>query len=104
MIAAIRAIGLLEGLSSLILYFVAMPMKYLWQSISKENFFAIGMGHGVLFTVYAVIVTIAVIMGRLPGRWWVYLAIASIVPFGPFVADRRLKSRQPSPTSSNSLQ
>ena len=45
-----RSIALLEGISTLALYFFAMPMKYIaGDPIYVKN---IGMAHGVLFMLY----------------------------------------------------
>jgi integral membrane protein len=94
MIPLVRLTGFVEGLSALALYFIAMPMKHIWQTIDKDTFYTVGMAHGVLFTLYALIVTAAVLMRALPWKWWWILAAASIVPFGTFWADAKLKRLQ----------
>ncbi|CAN5615963.1 DUF3817 domain-containing protein [soil metagenome] len=101
LIGYVRAVGFIEGCSALVLYFIAMPLQHIWNAIDREIFFAIGMTHGVLFVIYAIIVTAAVLMGKLTWKWWFILAAASIVPFGPFLADRKLKRVEatPSPAS-----
>jgi integral membrane protein len=50
MIKSFRSIALLEGISTLALYFFAMPMKYIANDpIYVKN---IGMAHGILFMLY----------------------------------------------------
>ncbi len=84
----LRIIGFLEGLSFILLVGVAMPLKYLggYQHATWD----IGMIHGVLFITYL----IAVIPAKISLNWnltttfWVM--IASLLPFGTFVAEYRL--------------
>ena len=52
MIKSLRLLALLEGLSLLSLFFVAMPLKYIWDK--PEMVPSVGMAHGVLFVMYAV--------------------------------------------------
>lgn len=49
-IKALRLVGFLEGLSFLLLVFIAMPMKYIWDQPLLVKY--VGMGHGVLFIVF----------------------------------------------------
>jgi integral membrane protein len=79
-----------EGISLLILLFIAMPLKYIWDDPSWVRM--VGMIHGVLFVAYV--------------AWaiWVYLElkwslktlalviIASIIPFGTFYVEKRYLS------------
>ncbi len=88
-ISRLRAIGIVEGISFLILLFIAMPLKYLMQKPQAVS--VVGMAHGVLFLVFLV----ALIDAKLAHRWGAKKALvpflASLIPFGPFVIDRRLK-------------
>lgn len=93
MINQLRIIGFVEGVSYLVLLFVAMPLKYLagWPDAVR----VVGMAHGVLFMMFVVWV---LIVGR-QSRWrfsrYMCAGVASVVPFGTFVFDRTL--RQPHP-------
>ncbi len=85
----LRGLGLMEGLSSIALFFIAMPLKYL--AGLPEAVRIVGMLHGILFILY-VIAGVRVAQTR----HWSFLRIAkliaaSIVPFGPFVFDRSLR-------------
>lgn len=87
-LARLRAIGLLEGLSFVVLLGVAMPLKYL--AGMPEMVRVVGMAHGVLFLLFVAAALQAALERRWPlGRLALALA-ASVVPFGPFVLDARL--------------
>jgi hypothetical protein len=45
MIPWVRGVGFAEGVSAFALFFVAMPLKHIWQAIGKEEFFWIGLIH-----------------------------------------------------------
>jgi integral membrane protein len=87
-IGRLRIIGFLEGLSYLILIGIAMPLKYLG---GYENAtWDIGMIHGVLFISYI----IAVVPVWISLKWSLattfWAMIASLVPFGTFIADYKI--------------
>ena len=88
----LRWVGNAEGISFLVLLFIAMPLKYVFNlpMAVKVN----GWIHGVLFVVYifAVLRTAYLIK-------WNYLRVgialaASLIPFATFVLDRKLKRNQ----------
>jgi len=87
-IGRLRIIGFLEGVSFLLLMFVAMPLKYYWgyEHATQD----IGMAHGVLFIGYV----IAVFPVRKDLKWsnktTLLVLLASIIPLGTFVADHKL--------------
>lgn len=80
-------VSILEGLSFLLLLFIAMPLKYLLdQPAMVEN---IGMAHGILFIAYVV----GAIYLFKPMNWnfkelFIILG-CSLVPFGPFYVERK---------------
>lgn len=88
-IGRLRLAGLAEGTSYLLLLGIAMPLKYL--AGQPEAVMIVGWAHGILFIVLGVAILAAVVQARLP--WWLagLAAIASLLPFGPFVIDGRLK-------------
>lgn len=86
----LRAIGLLEGISYLVLLLIAMPLKYLadWPLAVR----IVGTVHGGLFILF--ILSVAEVTIRRP--WWSPLfwgaaALASVVPCGTFIFDRWLQ-------------
>ncbi len=52
-IQTLRVVGLLEGLSFLLLLFIAMPMKYMFDNPVLVKY--VGMGHGVLFILFLIV-------------------------------------------------
>ena len=85
-----RIIGFLEGLSYLLLIFIAVPVKYIFNSPSMVKY--LGMPHGILFILYL----LASIIIRKNNQWvknnFFLVLIASIIPFGTFVVDYKLKN------------
>jgi len=95
-VGRVRAVGFIEGISALILFFIAMPLKYLSgiPDTGKTTVFWVGLVHGILFLSYATVTFIAWGKGHLTAKLVGLAAIASIVPFGPFVIDRRLQQHE----------
>ena len=87
-IGGLRLLGFFEGMSWLILLFIAMPMKYFFDNPILVKH--VGRWQGalfVLFVVYAVLVSFT--------KGWSFkvaikLFLASIVPFGTFWADVKI--------------
>lgn len=86
-ISFFRIIALLEGISYILLLFIATPIKYI---LHEPQFVKLlGMPHGVLFITY---VAIAFLLKK--DFNWNYkqfglVLLASIVPFGTFYIDRK---------------
>lgn len=83
-----KLVAILEGISFLLLLGVAMPLKYVWGFAEATK--VIGMVHGLLFIAYVIMV----ILIREQLKWSIKITllalIASVLPFGPFVVDRKL--------------
>lgn len=84
----LRLIALLEGISFLLILFVSMPLKYVWNMPSPNIY--IGYAHGLLFMLYVVTV---LYMSRILA--WSYKStflalVASVIPFGTFWADKTI--------------
>lgn len=89
----LRAIGIAEGISFLLLLGIAMPLKYL--AGQPEAVRIVGTAHGFLFLAYLVAVVNVWIAHRWP-FWKAFLAGAgSVVPFGPFLVDAYLLRERP---------
>lgn len=88
--ATLRAVAFLEGLSYVVLLFVAMPLKYFAGMPMAVRI--VGMGHGLLFISLAWITWRAVKTRGKPMRWARRIAIASLLPFGTFVLDSSLRA------------
>jgi integral membrane protein len=81
--------GIAEGISFLVLLLVAMPMKYLLGK--PEAVRVVGMLHGVLFIVYAILVLSVARSRRWPVTWIGMGLLSALLPFGPFWFDRKIK-------------
>lgn len=82
----LRLVGLLEGTSFLVLLFVAMPLKY---AAGLPIAVQITGGHGLLFLVFLLALARTASERRWPRRRVLDALVASILPFGTFVIDRR---------------
>ncbi len=89
-LTSVRWTALTEGVSYLILLFIAMPLKYgAGMDVAVS---IVGMIHGVLFI--ALVGALCWAKAKSPLTWplgWLVL-IASLVPFGAFWADRRVRA------------
>lgn len=84
----LRLIAFLEGMSYLVILFITMPMKYLFDMPAPTR--PVGMAHGVLFIVYVVLVLIVRSKYKWPLLTTFWALLASIIPFGTFVADAKI--------------
>lgn len=87
-VTLVRSLGFIEGISAFVLFFIAMPLKHIWGSIGKEEFYFIGLAHGILWVMYAIVATIALIQKQITIKQYLILAFASLLPLGPIIADR----------------
>lgn len=85
-----RLIGLVEGISYLLLLFVAMPIKYMLGDPSYVK--VIGMTHGILFILFILIQIQAATKYNFSTKDNILYFIASLIPFGTFFTDTRLKN------------
>ncbi|MBP2147586.1 MULTISPECIES: DUF3817 domain-containing protein [Alphaproteobacteria] len=86
-----RGIAVIEGITTLILFLIAMPLKYL---AGNEAIMPLaGWGHGYAFLAYMLFLV--------PGMWgkgftaweWTRTFLASLIPFGTFLNDPMLKRK-----------
>ena len=88
-IKSLRVVGFLEGISFLLLIFIAMPLKYIWDNPILVKY--VGMGHGVLFIAFLVVLFVVCEKQKWSLKMFLLGLIASILPFGPFIFDHKLK-------------
>jgi integral membrane protein len=86
----LRILTLIEGVSTLVLFFIAMPLKYL--AGKPEAVKIAGWIHGMLFLAVVVLLVWAMLRHRWPLGRGVLVFISALVPFGPFVMDRRMRA------------
>jgi len=85
----LRTIGAIEGTSTLLLFFVAMPLKYLADKPMAVSI--VGAIHGGLFLLYCTVLAHAMKVHERPIKWAIKFFVAALLPFGPFVVDKSLK-------------
>lgn len=84
----LRLVGFLEGVSFLLLVGIAMPLKYMADQPVYVR--VVGMAHGILFLAYVMAIVQAHLEYGWPLRRSFLLFLASLLPFGPFIADKKL--------------
>jgi len=89
MINLYRKTAIIEGISYLILLFVAMPIKYIFDIPEPVKYF--GWIHGVLFLFYMAVLIIAAVNYKWSVKRIVIYVIGSVLPFVPFILDKNLK-------------
>ncbi len=94
MIAVFRIIAFLEGLSYILLLFVAVPVKYLLEDPSYVKM--LGMPHGILFVAYIAFAFLLKTELKWTGKTFGFVLLASIIPFATFYVD--LKYLKPNKT------
>ena len=87
-IYSLRLLGNIEGISYLLLLGIAMPMKYFFGFPMAVKM--VGMAHGVLFIAYCLLLALQMRANKWNLLFGVYLFVATLIPFGTFVTDRRL--------------
>ena len=87
-----RKVAVAEGISYVLLIFVAMPLKY-WADMPLAVKYT-GWAHGLLFVLYGAFL----IMAWQEQKWKfgkaVLIFVASLLPFAPFIVDKRLKHEE----------
>ncbi|WP_425075420.1 DUF3817 domain-containing protein [Psychroserpens sp. S379A] len=82
-----KIIALLEGLSYILLLFIATPIKYL--ANDPQYVKMLGMPHGLLFMAYIVLAVLLAPSLKWNGKTLLIILIASIIPFGTFYVDKK---------------
>jgi integral membrane protein len=86
-----RLIAFMEGVSFLLLLFIAMPLKYLFGYHLAVKY--VGWLHGLLFVLYA----LTLLPLRFSERWsfgrMIYAMFLSFIPFGTFILEKKLREQ-----------
>jgi len=83
-------INTIEGWSYLILLFIAMPMKYMFEIPIAVKI--VGMAHGVLFIIFCVLLVIAWQDTKWEFKENIIFFIASLIPFGTFFTKKKINA------------
>ena len=92
-----KKVGIMEGVSFLVLLLIAMPLKYFAGFPIAVTI--VGSLHGILFIAYLFLAwevknEPVVVKWKKNFSWMVICFLSSVFPFGPFVLDNRLKKQQ----------
>jgi integral membrane protein len=79
-------IGKVEGYSYLVLLFIAMPLKYIFNI--PEFVRPVGSVHGVLFVAFMLLLALMFFKVKLSFKNSVFAFLLSLVPFGTFLLKR----------------
>ena len=84
-----RRIAITEGISFLVLLFIAMPLKYGADIPEVVNY--VGWTHGILFVMFLFLAVAVSIRYKKKFLFVIKAFLASILPFGTFVLDKQMK-------------
>lgn len=87
MLKFFRIVGVLEGLSYLLLLGVGMPLKYMMGNPVGVK--ALGMPHGLLFVLYVVLAINMYVEYEWSKKKLGLAILASLLPFGTLIFDRK---------------
>ena len=83
---------MIEGISLLVLLFIAMPLKYIWQQPMAVKI--IGWIHGALFVLFMILAFRVYEQKSWPFKKLILAFVAAFLPFGTFVFDKKLKEEE----------
>ena len=87
MIKAFRIMTLLEGFSLLVLLFLAMPLKYIWNLPQMVQ--VVGMAHGILFLGFVMMAMMVFYELKWSLKTFGIVMFASFIPFGAIYIDKK---------------
>jgi integral membrane protein len=87
-----RKIAFAEGISFLVLLFIAMPLKYLAHIDKAVKI--VGSLHGFLFVAFVLLAAIVLLKYKKSIWWFAKAIIASFIPFGTFYMDKEWKGEE----------
>lgn len=73
----------------LLLVFIAMPLKYIWNWPHAVR--VVGMIHGILWMAFVIALLRTMFVAKWPLGRGALIFVASLIPFGPWLVDRRMK-------------
>ncbi len=82
-----KGISVLEGISLLLLFFVAMPLKYAFDT--PEYIRPVGMAHGLLFVAYVFLTIMVTFELKWKAKTVGIVLLCSIIPFGTFYMEKK---------------
>ena len=89
MLRIFKIVALLEGVSYLALFANMLLVKPNNPELYKSFLFPVGMAHGVLFIGYILLAVMLKIEQNWDWKKFGFICLASILPFGTFVMERK---------------
>ena len=89
MLSFFRKLSVVEGLSLIVLLFIAMPAKYHFGYV--DNIWQVGMTHGILWLIYFVVSLVVSHQNKWSVMFWLVVLFSSVIPFAFFFLDKKLK-------------
>ncbi|HMI07723.1 MAG TPA: DUF3817 domain-containing protein [Flavobacterium sp.] len=89
MLRIFKIVALLEGVSYLTLFSNMLFVKHNNPQLYKTLLFPIGMAHGLLFISYIILAIMLKIELKWDWKKFGFICLASILPFGTFVMERK---------------
>jgi len=83
----LRLMGIIEGISTLVLFLIAMPFKYMADMPQAVSI--VGSLHGGLFVLLGLFALIAMKKVPISFKLVFFIMVGAVVPFGPFYVDHR---------------
>jgi len=88
-VGRLRLLGIVEGISLLVLLFICMPIKYIGGNPIPVKI--VGMAHGVLFVFFSILLLNVSLEKNWTLKFSLMGFILSSVPFGTFYFDKKVK-------------
>lgn len=88
MLKFFKIIGILEGISYLVLFFNMLVIKNFDVVLYKKLLFPIGMAHGLLFVLYVILAVYLKIERKWTISFFIKIFVASLLPFGTFYSEK----------------
>ena len=92
MIPIFKIVSWLEGISYLLLLFLATPYKYFYHNDTYVKM--LGMPHGLLFIMYVILAYFVKQELQWNNKTFFRVLIASVIPFGTFFIGKYLKQNE----------
>ncbi len=82
-----KTTAILEGISSILLFFIAIPLKYFFDN--KQFMRPIGMAHGVLFCFFMAMAVYFALKEKWNFKKTLFVFLAAVLPCGTFYVDKK---------------
>jgi len=89
MVQIFKIVSWLEGISYILLLFIATPIKYLYEDPTYVKW--LGMPHGLFFMLYIALAIVLKFDFKWTNKEFINVCLLSIIPFGTFFVGKYLK-------------